>query len=94
MQITDVRVRLSKKEDGVLKAVASVTIEDCFVVHDIKILSGDNGPYIRMPSKKVPDAATGKDVYKDIAHPIKTEVREELSKLIIAAYEEELKKAE
>lgn len=94
MQITDIRVRLSKKDDGVLKAVASITIDDCFVVHDIKILSGDNGPYIRMPSKKVPDATLGKDVYKDIAHPIKTETREELSKLVISAYEEELKKGE
>lgn len=95
MQITDIRVRLiNKEENAVLKAVASITIDDCFVVHDIKVLSGDNGLYIRMPSKKVPDATLGKDTYKDIAHPIKTETREELNKLVIAAYEEELKKGE
>ena len=94
MKITDIRVRLTNTENAVLKAVASITIDDCFVVHDIKVLSGDNGLYIKMPSRKVPDATLGKDVYRDIAHPINTETREELIRLVLAAYEDELKKGE
>lgn len=93
MKITDIRVKLSKKDDSVLKAVASITIDDCFVVHDIKVLKGDNELYIGMPSKKVPDATLGKDVHKDIAHPLNTETREMLKKLVLEAYENELSKA-
>lgn len=92
MKITDVRVRLSKKEDAILKGVASITIDDCFVVHDIKVLKGDNELYIGMPSKKVPDATLGKDVYKDIAHAINTATREEIKKAVLSAYDAELKK--
>jgi stage V sporulation protein G len=84
MTITDVRVRLVKREEGKLKAVASVTFDDCFVVHDIKIIEGSEGYFIAMPSKK-----TGEGEYKDIAHPIKTETREQLIKVILAAFEEE-----
>ena len=90
MQITDVRVRIVKKDDSKLKAVASVTFDDCFVVHDIKVIEGNEGCFIAMPSRK-----TGEGEYKDIAHPIKTETREELIKVILTAYEEEkLKPAE
>ena len=84
MKISDVRVRIVKKEDSKLKAVASVTFDDCFVVHDIKVIEGTEGCFIAMPSRK-----TGEGEYKDVAHPIKTETREELIKVILAAYEEE-----
>ena len=84
MRITDVRVRIVKKDDSKLKAVASVTLDDCFVVHDIKVIEGTEGYFIAMPSRK-----TGDGEYKDIAHPIKTETREELIKVILNAFEEE-----
>lgn len=84
MNITDVRVRLVKKEEGKLKGVASVTFDDCFVVHDIKIIEGNEGYFIAMPSRK-----TGEGEYKDIAHPIKTETREELIKVILSAFDAE-----
>ena len=77
MKISDVRVRIVKKDDSKLKAVASVTFDDCFVVHDIKVIEGNEGYFIAMPSRKTADGE-----YKDIAHPIKTETREELIKII------------
>ena len=84
MQITDVRVRIVKKDDSKLKAVASVTFDDCFVVHDIKVIEGNEGYFIAMPSRKTADGE-----YKDVAHPIKTETREQLIKAILTAFEEE-----
>lgn len=84
MNITDVRVRIVKKDDSKLKAVASVTFDDCFVVHDIKVIEGNEGYFIAMPSRKTNDGE-----YKDIAHPIKTETREELIRVILSAFEEE-----
>ncbi|MGN0818978.1 MAG: septation regulator SpoVG [Christensenellaceae bacterium] len=87
MKITDVRVRLIDKEDTKLKAVASITIDDCFVVHDIKVIEGSDGPFIAMPSKK-----TGDGEYKDIAHPITTETRETIINAVIGAYNNELNK--
>lgn len=84
MKITDVRVRIVKKDDSKLKAVASVTFDDCFVVHDIKVIEGTEGYFIAMPSRKTNDGE-----YKDIAHPINTETREELIKIILNAFEEE-----
>lgn len=86
LKITDVRIRLLNKEDNKLKAVASITIEDCFVVHDIKVLEGNQGNYVRMPSRKSADGES-----KDIAHPINTPTREEISRLVLAKYEDELK---
>ncbi len=82
MNITEVRVRLIKKDEGKLKAVASVTIDDCFVVHDVKIIEGSEGCFIAMPSKKTPDGE-----YKDIVHPLNTETREMLGKRVLAEYE-------
>ena len=82
MKISDVRVRLIQKEDSKLKAVASITIDECFVVHDIKVLDGDKGLFVSMPSRKTPDGQ-----YKDVAHPLNTETREELSKTVLAEYE-------
>ncbi len=87
MTISDIRVRMVKKDDSKLKAVASITIDDCFVVHDIKIIEGAEGHFIAMPSRKTADGQ-----YKDIAHPIKTETREELIKVILQAFEAEKEK--
>lgn len=89
MKITDVRVRLVTKEEGKLKAVASITIDDCFVVHDIKIIDGKEGLFISMPNRKRPDGE-----YNDIVHPINTETREMIKKAVLSAYDEELSKAE
>jgi len=89
LNISDVRVRIVKKDDSKLKAVASITIEDCFVVHDIKVIEGTEGPFIAMPSRKTNDGE-----YKDIAHPINTETREAVKSAILAAYNAELSKAE
>ena len=89
LKISDVRIRFVKKEDSKLKAVASITIEDCFVVHDIKIIDGADGPFIAMPSRKTSDGE-----FKDIAHPLNTETREELKNAILTAYSNEMAKTE
>jgi len=88
MKISDIRVRLVQKEDSKLKAVASMTIDDVFVVHDIKILAGEESNFIAMPSRKTNDGE-----YKDIVHPINTETREQIIKLVLDAYEAEKAKA-
>mgnify|MGYP004468919743 FL=1 len=82
MQITDVRVRRVAK-DGKLKAVVSVTLDGEFVVHDIKVIEGEKGPFIAMPSKKSADGE-----YRDIAHPINSGTREHMQTLILEKYEE------
>lgn len=82
MKVTDVRVRKINGE-GKLRAIVSITLEDVFVVHDIKIIDGDTGLFIAMPSKKATDG-----MFRDIAHPINTETREYLKKVIIEAYEQ------
>ncbi|MEG1519972.1 MAG: septation regulator SpoVG [Clostridia bacterium] len=84
MNITDVRVRIVKKDDSKLKAVASITIANCFVVHDIKIIEGQDSFFIAMPSRK-----TNEGEYKDIAHPINIETREALRVVILDAFEKE-----
>lgn len=81
MQITDVRIRKVEK-DGKMKAVASITIDNEFVVHDIKIIDGDKGLFIAMPSKKTLDGE-----YRDIAHPINSETRDRIQRSVIQAYE-------
>ena len=86
MNITDIRVRILQKEDSKLKAIASMTIDDCFVVHDIKVLEGDQGYFIKMPSRQTNDGKRA-----DIAHPINTETREMISKLVLDKFNEELK---
>ena len=80
MKITDVRL---KKVDGHnrLKAIASVTIDDCFVIHELRIIDGDNGLFIAMPSRKLPEGE-----FKDIAHPINAETREQLEKAVLDEY--------
>lgn len=87
MKISDIRIRLVTKDDSKLKAVASMTIEDCFVVHDIKIIAGQNDNFVAMPSRKASDGE-----YKDIVHPINTETREQIIKLVLDAYNEEVAK--
>ena len=89
LKISDVRVRLVQKEDSKLKAVASMTIDDCFVVHDIKVIEGQEGYFIAMPSRKASDGE-----YKDIVHPINTETRKLIIDVILEAFNAELNKAE
>ena len=86
MNITDVRIRRISGE-GKMKAVASITLEDEFVVHDIKILEGDKGLFIAMPSRK-----TGENEFRDIAHPIKPDTRVYIQETILKAYAEYITK--
>ena len=82
MNITDVRVRKVAKE-GKMKAVVSITIDDEFVVHDIKVIEGEKGPFIAMPSRKAADGE-----YRDIAHPINSTTRDRIQTLILDKYQE------
>ena len=84
MQITDVRVRRVTKE-GKMKAVVSITFDDEFAVHDIKVIEGEKGLFIAMPSRKTIDGE-----YRDIAHPINSETRDRIQKIILEKYEEAL----
>ena len=81
MQITDVRVRKVAAKEGKLKAVVSITIDNEFVVHDIKVIEGEKGLFIAMPSRRTSDGE-----YRDTAHPINSETRERLQKLILEKY--------
>lgn len=83
MQITSVNVRKIEKEGSRMKGVASVLLDDSFAVHDIRIIEGDNGLFIAMPSRKT---ATGG--YRDIAHPINPDVRKMFEDAILKAYNE------
>lgn len=82
MNITDVRVRKVAKE-GKMKAVVSITIDEEFVVHDIKVIEGEKGLFIAMPSRKATDGE-----YRDIAHPINSATRERIQNIILQRYEE------
>ena len=81
MQITDVRVR-KIATGGKMKAVVSITLDNEFVVHDIKVIEGDKGLFIAMPSKKAADGE-----YRDIAHPINSATRESIQRIILEKYE-------
>lgn len=81
MKITDVRVRKVTKE-GKMKAVVSITLDDEFVVHDIKVIEGEKGLFIAMPSRKASDGE-----YRDIAHPINSGTRERIQRIILEQYE-------
>ena len=89
MTITDVRIRVVKNTEGELKpkAYADVTFDDCFVVHGLKIIEGQNGLFIAMPSKKI-----GNGEFKDIVHPIQPEFRNHITEVILKKYEEEKNK--
>lgn len=80
MKITDVRVRKISKE-GKMKAIVSITIDDEFVVHDIKVIEGEKGLFIAMPSKKANDGE-----FRDVAHPISQSTRENIQQMILEAY--------
>ena len=81
MKITSVTVKKIDKENSRMKGIASVLLDDCFAVHDIRIIEGDNGLFIAMPSRQ-----TSTGGYRDIAHPINTETREQLEKAILDEY--------
>ena len=87
MQITDIRVRHVTSE-GKMKASVSITIDDEFVVHDIKVIDGDRGMFIAMPSRKSSDGE-----YRDVAHPLNSETRNRLQDMILEAYNKSLEEA-
>ena len=82
MQVTDVRVRRGEKE-GKMKAIVSITLDNEFVIHDIKVIEGEKGLFIAMPSRKAADGE-----YRDIAHPINSDTRDRIQKLILEKYQE------
>ena len=88
MQITDVRVRKITKE-GKMKAIVSITLDDEFVVHDIKVIEGEKGLFIAMPSKKSTDGE-----FRDVAHPIKSSTRDLIQQIILESYEKALTEPE
>lgn len=87
MKITDVRIRKVARE-GKMKAVVSITIDDEFVVHDIKIIEGEKGLFIAMPSRKASDGE-----YRDIAHPINSSARDSIQRIILEKYDEAVAEA-
>jgi stage V sporulation protein G len=82
MNITDVRIRKVYVE-GKMKAIVSVTFDDAFVIHDVKVVEGQNGLFVAMPSRKTPEGE-----YRDIAHPISTDARAVIQDAVLKAYEE------
>jgi len=87
VEITDVRVRKIETE-GKLRAYVSVTFDDAFVVHDLRVIDGDKGMFVAMPSKRLPNGD-----HKDIAHPINTEIREKIQKAVLEVYRKEIEAA-
>lgn len=81
MVVTDVRVRKILPE-GRMKAIVSVTLDDMFVIHDVKVVEGNNGLFVAMPSRKMPDGE-----FRDIAHPINSSARELIQNAVLKAYE-------
>ena len=88
MDITDIRFRKINLE-GRMKAIVSVTFDDALVIHDVKVVEGDKGLFVAMPSKKMPDGE-----YKDIAHPISSQAREVIQTAVLGVYEEARAEAE
>jgi stage V sporulation protein G len=84
MNITDVRVRKLNQE-GRMKAIVSVTFDDAFVVHDVKVVDGQNGLFVAMPSRK-----TAEGEFRDIAHPISSTAREKIQSAVLTKYQEAL----
>jgi stage V sporulation protein G len=83
MQVTDVRVRRVTGSDSKLKALCSVVFDDMFVVHELRVIEGINGLFVAMPRRK-----TAEGEFKDLAHPITAEAREEIQRAVLAAYNE------
>lgn len=88
MEITDIRIRKVER-DGKMRGMASITFDDAFVVHDIKIIEGEKGLFIAMPSRKAHDGE-----FRDIAHPINSFTRERIQKAVLSAFEEASEEAE
>ncbi len=88
MQITDVRVRKITKE-GKMKAIVSITLDEEFVVHDIKVIEGEKGLFMAMPSRKSADGE-----YRDIAHPISSSTRDNMQRIILECYEKAIAEPE
>ena len=88
MEITDVRVR-KVYSSGKMRGIVSVTFDGVFVIHDIKVIEGQNGFFVAMPSRKTPDGE-----FKDICHPITSELRREMQQTILAAYEQAAREME
>ena len=87
MEITEVRLRLVK-DPGKLKAAASITIDDCFVIHDLRVVETETGLFVAMPNKRM-----GTGEFRDIAHPINNETRDYIAKNVIDKYKEELERS-
>lgn len=85
MQITETRIRLMK-DDGKMRAVASVTFDGCFVVHDIKVIDGQNGTFVAMPSRKMAE-----NDFRDIAHPLNQFTRDMIREAVLDAYDRALR---
>ncbi|WP_323703420.1 septation regulator SpoVG [Mammaliicoccus sp. Dog046] len=82
MKVTDVRLR-KIQTDGRMKALVSITLDDAFVIHDLRVIEGNSGLFVAMPSKRTPDGE-----FRDIAHPINSEMRQEIQEAVMKAYEE------
>lgn len=80
MEVTDVRLK-RVQTDGRMRAIASITLDDEFVVHDIRVIDGNNGLFVAMPSKRTPDGE-----FRDIAHPINSDTRNKIQEVVLAAY--------
>jgi stage V sporulation protein G len=85
LTVTDVRIRKLNKE-GRMKAIVSITLNDNFVVHDVRVIEGNNGLFVAMPSKRMPDGE-----YKDVAHPINSTTRQVIQEAVLSAYDEGLR---
>ena len=85
MQITEVRIRMIDAESK-MRAVASVTFDGCFVVHDIKIIEGQDGPFVAMPSRKIGDGE-----FRDVAHPIQQFMRDMIREAVFKAYDDAIR---
>ena len=88
LHITDVRVR-KINEEGRMKAIVSITVDDQFVIHDVRVIEGNNGLFVAMPSKKTPSGE-----FKDVAHPITSEARNYIEETVIEAYQSKLDEEE
>ncbi|GEP85249.1 regulatory protein SpoVG [Staphylococcus piscifermentans] len=82
MKVTDVRLR-KIQTDGRMKALVSITLDDAFVVHDLRVIEGNSGLFVAMPSKRTPDGE-----FRDIAHPINSDMRQEIQDAVMKVYEE------
>ena len=90
MKITEVKINLMSRQDP-LKAFASITIDNCFVIHDLRIIKTEERFFVAMPSKKIKDGSGEKDIYKDIAHPINKSTRDEIENAVMEEYQNTLK---